>query len=67
MKGLSVNDECSLWCSGNGENLMLVWNRRKESLYGGGSDQAVRQTNPIQSARPMTFVAMRLRVSVLYY
>ena len=44
-KSLLVNDECSSWYSRIEEFLMLVWNRRKEILYGSGLAQVVRQAN----------------------
>ena len=44
MKGLLVNDERSLWYSRIGEFLMSVWDRRKEILYGNGSNGRTNST-----------------------
>ena len=41
-----VNDECSSWYNKVGDFLMLVWDRRKEILYGNGSIGEVGQNIP---------------------
>ena len=53
-----VNDECGSWYGRIGEFLMLVWDRRKKVLYGSGLVQVVGWPNPLQSVRPMAFIAL---------
>ena len=35
-QGMLINDKCSSWCNRVGDILVLVWDRRKEILYGNG-------------------------------
>ena len=45
-QGMVVNDACSSWYNRVGDFLMLIWERRKEILYGDGLAGDVSQNNP---------------------
>ena len=57
-QGMLINDEHSSWYNRVGYFLMLVWDRRKEILFGNGSVVEVNQTTPHLSARSMAQSAM---------
>ena len=45
-QGMIVNDDCNSWYNRVGDSLMLVWEKRKELLYGEGSACKVSQNDP---------------------
>ena len=61
-----VKDERSSWYSTVVDFLMLVWDRRKEIMYGTGSIGQVRQSAPLQSARSMAWSAVTVEYEFFY-
>ena len=45
-QSLLINDECSSWYDKARDLLMLVWNMRKEILYGNAPVGEVNRNNP---------------------
>ena len=69
-QGMIVNDDCSLWYNRVGDFLMLVWERRKENLYGKGSVcTCIRflRTTPLLSVKPMAIIVMAVECEWFIY